>query len=97
VVDAYANNFSAAGFSDEVAAIRAAHLAGDRRAALAAVSDRMVDSIDIVGDKSLVADSINAYRRAGIEVPVIFPLTWGAPGGDGLDTTLQAAVSAPPI
>ncbi len=94
VVDAYARAFSAAGFDDEVAAIRAAHQAGDRRAALEAVSDEMVDAIQVVGDESLVADTLAAYRRAGIEVPVIFPLTWGFRGEDGLDATLQAAVSA---
>jgi alkanesulfonate monooxygenase SsuD/methylene tetrahydromethanopterin reductase-like flavin-dependent oxidoreductase (luciferase family) len=96
VVDAYANNFTAAGFGDEVAAIRAAHQAGDRQAALAAVSDRMVDSIDVVGDETLVADTITAYRRAGVDVPVIFPLTWGTPGMDMLDATLQAASPRPP-
>jgi probable F420-dependent oxidoreductase len=91
VVDAYANNFSSAGFGTEVAAIRAAHRSGDRSAALAAVSDNMLDAIQVVGDEDLVADTITAYRRAGVEVPVIFPLTWGAPGPDGLDATLRAA------
>src|SRR4051812_25799700 len=43
VVDAYANSFERAGYGDEVAAVRAAHAAGDREAAVAAVSDRMVD------------------------------------------------------
>jgi alkanesulfonate monooxygenase SsuD/methylene tetrahydromethanopterin reductase-like flavin-dependent oxidoreductase (luciferase family) len=93
VVDAYANSFSAAGFHNEVQAIRAAHRAGDRKAALAAVSDEMVDAIDVVGDQALVAATITAYRRAGVQVPIIFPLTWGTPGGDGLDATLQAAAS----
>jgi probable F420-dependent oxidoreductase len=95
VVDAYANNFTAGGFGDEVAAIQAAHQAGDRRAALAAVSDRMVDAIDVVGDETLVADTITAYRRAGVEVPVIFPLTWGTPGANNLEATLEAAASGP--
>jgi alkanesulfonate monooxygenase SsuD/methylene tetrahydromethanopterin reductase-like flavin-dependent oxidoreductase (luciferase family) len=93
VVDAYANSFSAAGFDNEVEAIRAAHRAGDREAALAAVSDEMVDAIDVVGDEALVTATIAAYRRAGVQVPVIFPLTWGTPGGGGLDATLHAAAS----
>src|SRR6195952_834019 len=50
VVDAYAQNFERAGFADEVAEIRARHDAGDREGALAAVSDRMIDAIDVVGD-----------------------------------------------
>jgi probable F420-dependent oxidoreductase len=100
VVDAYANSFSSAGFGDEVTAIRAAHQAGDRTAALAAVTDAMVDSIDVVGDETLVAETVLAYRRAGVDVPVIFPLIWGTPDRDGLHATLEAAAfgaSAGPI
>jgi alkanesulfonate monooxygenase SsuD/methylene tetrahydromethanopterin reductase-like flavin-dependent oxidoreductase (luciferase family) len=93
VVDAYAKQFHWAGFDNEVAAIRAAHQAGDRKAALTAVSDEMVDAIEVVGDETLVADPITAYRRAGVEGPIIFPLTWAAPGSDGLDATLRAAAS----
>jgi alkanesulfonate monooxygenase SsuD/methylene tetrahydromethanopterin reductase-like flavin-dependent oxidoreductase (luciferase family) len=93
VVDAYAQNFAAAGFGDEVAAIRAAHQAGDRQAALAAVSDEMVDAIDVVGDEALVAATVTSYRTAGVQVPIIFPLTWGATGADDLDASLTAAVA----
>jgi probable F420-dependent oxidoreductase len=45
VADAYASSFARAGFGDAVQAIRAAHLAGDRAGALAAVPDEMVDAI----------------------------------------------------
>jgi hypothetical protein len=37
--------------------------------------------------------ALTAYRRAGVDVPVVFPLTWGAPGPDALDSTLQAAIA----
>jgi probable F420-dependent oxidoreductase len=95
VVDAYARSFSRAGFGDEVRAIRAAHLTGDRSAALAAVSDKMLDAINIVGDETLVRDTVTAYRRAGVDVPVIFPLTWGTePQHDALDATLRAAMAS---
>jgi probable F420-dependent oxidoreductase len=93
VVDAYAANFTRAGFGQAVQAIRAAHRAGDRTSALAAVPDEMIDAIDAVGDEALVASTISAYRRAGVEVPVIFPLTWGAAGQDALDSTLRAAMA----
>jgi probable F420-dependent oxidoreductase len=96
VVDAYAKHFAVAGFGDAVTAIRAAHQAGDRAAALAAVPDEMIDSINVVGEESLVAETVNAYRRAGVDVPVIFPLTWGTPDPNGLDATLQAAAAPPP-
>jgi probable F420-dependent oxidoreductase len=91
VVDAYARSFTRAGFGDAVQAIRAAHQAGDRAGALAAVTDEMVDAINPVGDPALVAATIAAYRRAGVDVPVVFPLTWGAEGREALEPTLEAA------
>ena len=95
VVDAYARHFARAGFAHEVRAIRAAHERGDRPAALAAVSDKMLDAINVVGDQALVADTVTAYRRAGVDVPVIFPLTWGAGFQDeALEATLRAAIRA---
>jgi alkanesulfonate monooxygenase SsuD/methylene tetrahydromethanopterin reductase-like flavin-dependent oxidoreductase (luciferase family) len=95
VVDAYARSFTRAGFGDAVQAIRAAHLAGDRAGALAAVPDAMADAINVVGDEALVRDTISAYRRAGVEVPVIFPLTWGSADRDALEATLRAAIAPP--
>lgn len=93
VVDSYARRFTQAGFGAAVQAIRAAHRAGDRAGALAAVTDEMVDAINVIGDQALVAATISAYRRAGVDVPVVFPLTWGAAGQDTLDSTLQAAIA----
>lgn len=86
--------FHPAGFGDVVAAIRAAHLAGDRAAALGAVPHQMIDAIEVVGSSHLVAATIAAYRNAGVQVPVIFPVTWVAAGTDEtttLDATLRAA------
>jgi probable F420-dependent oxidoreductase len=94
VVDAYARSFTRAGFGDAMQAIRAAHQAGDRAGALAAVPDDMVDAINVTGDPSLVTATISAYRRAGVDVPVVFPLTWGAAAEDALDSTLRAAMGA---
>lgn len=94
VVDAYAANFSRAGFADEVAEIRDRHQAGDREGALAAVSDRMCDAIDVVGDAELVAGTVRDYVAAGVDVPVVMPLPWGGPRGQVIDDTLRAAAQA---
>lgn len=91
VVDSYANNFIRAGFADEVAEIRSRHLAGDRDGAVAAVSDRMVDAIDILGDADHVRAAVRSYIDAGVEVPVIMPMPWGADRGRVIDETLTAA------
>lgn len=93
VVDVYARSFARAGFGDAVQAIRAAHQAGDRAGALAAVPDEMIDAIDVTVDRALVTGTIAAYRQAGVDVPVIFPLTWGATGPDALEATLRAAMT----
>ena len=93
VVDAYARGFTRAGFGDAVRAIRDAHRAGDRAGALAAVTDEMVDAINVTGDPALVTATVGAYRRAGVDVPVVFPLTWGAAGQDALESTLRAAIA----
>jgi probable F420-dependent oxidoreductase len=94
VVDAYAANFARAGFSAEVEEIRARHAAGDREGALAAVSDRMCDAIDLVGDAASVREMVRAYVDAGVEVPVIMPLPWGGPREQVLADTMAAAAEA---
>lgn len=77
VVDAYADSFVRAGYADEVAEVRARHAARDRDGAVAAVSDRMVDEIDVMGDAEHVRATVRAYVDAGVDVPVVMPLPWG--------------------
>jgi len=92
VVDAYARNFERAGFADEVASIRERHEAGDREGALAAVSDRFIDAIDIIGDEAHVRASMQAYVDAGVDVPILMPLPWGPDRWKVIDATMQAAL-----
>jgi len=91
VVDSYARNFERAGFGDEVAEVRERHQAKDREGALAAVSDRMVDAIDIMGDAAHVAASVQAYVDGGVDVPVIMPLPWGPDRMAVVRATMDAA------
>ena len=91
VVDAYADNFIRAGFADEVALVREAHAAGNRDAALAAVSDRMVDAIDILGDASHVHDTVQSYVAAGVDIPVVMPMPWGPDRMGVISDTITAA------
>jgi probable F420-dependent oxidoreductase len=94
VVDAYAQAFRAAGFGDEVDEVRARHAEKDRDGALAAVSDRLVDAIDIMGDAAHVRASVQAYVDAGIEVPIVMPLPWGPDRMAVVDATIRAAAGA---
>ncbi|MBI2711155.1 MAG: LLM class F420-dependent oxidoreductase [Actinobacteria bacterium] len=91
VVDSYARNFERAGYGDAVAEIRERHAAGDREGALAAVSDQMVDGIDVMGDPDRVAAAVRSYVDAGVEVPVLMPLPWGHDRSRCIDETLRAA------
>jgi probable F420-dependent oxidoreductase len=93
VVDSYARNFERAGFGDDVAAIRERHAAGDREGAVAAVSDKFVDAIDIMGDAKQVRAAVQAYVDAGVEVPVIMPMPWGPDRRSVADATIAAAIS----
>jgi probable F420-dependent oxidoreductase len=94
VVDAYAANFTRAGYGDAVDAVRERHAARDRDGALAAVTDAMVDGIDVMGDADHVAATVRAYADAGVEVPIIFPLPWGDDPMAVVQTTLEAAARA---
>jgi probable F420-dependent oxidoreductase len=90
VVDAYARSFRDAGFGPEVDAVRERHAARDRAGALAAVSDRMVDAIDVIGDAGTVRAAAEAYVAAGVEVPVLMPLPWGEDRLGTVRATMEA-------
>jgi probable F420-dependent oxidoreductase len=94
VVDGYARNFERAGFAEEVAEIRGRFADGDRSGAVAAVSDRMVDAIDVMGDPATVHATMRSYVDAGVEVPVLMPLPWGADRRAAAEATIRAAVGA---
>lgn len=98
VVDSYAKAFARAGFEAEVKAVREAHAAGDREAALAAVSDEMIAAIDICGDADHVRDAVQAYRDGGVEHPVIMPLPWSLDRSLNrmsiVEATLRAAIGS---
>ena len=92
VVDSYARNFARAGFADEVAEIRERFAAGDREGAVGAVSERMVDAIDVMGDATMVHATMQSYVDAGVEVPVLMPLPWGRDRRASADATIRAAI-----
>jgi hypothetical protein len=94
VVDAYARNFERAGFAAEVEEIRGRHAEKDREGALAAVSDAMVDAIDVMGDDDRVRRTMGAYADAGVDVPILMPLPWGADRMGVVERTMRAAIGA---
>lgn len=78
------------GFADEAAMIAEAWSRGDREAALAAVSDAMVDATSIAGTPEDCQARLEAYRRSGIDVPIISPFA----RGPGAKARFEAAIRA---
>jgi probable F420-dependent oxidoreductase len=89
VVDAYANQFAAAGFADDVDAFRTHWKARERDDALAAIGDDWVDEIQIMGDAAHVRAKVEAYERAGAQ-PIVFALPWGEDRRATISETLDA-------
>ncbi len=77
MADGYANMFRAAGFADEVNELRSRQAEKDRDGALAAISERMIQSINYIGDDAGVAEFVRGYLEAGVEHPVLMPMPWG--------------------
>jgi alkanesulfonate monooxygenase SsuD/methylene tetrahydromethanopterin reductase-like flavin-dependent oxidoreductase (luciferase family) len=89
VVDAYANQFTRAGFERDVADFREKWKARERDAALAAIGDAWVDEIQIMGDAAHVRAKVAAYAQAGAK-PIVFALPWGEDRRATVSDTLNA-------
>jgi hypothetical protein len=90
VVDAYANQFARAGYEDDVAALRSAWKERDRDGALAAIGDRWVDEVQIMGDDAHVRAAVKAYTDNGVALPIVFALPWGEDRRATISATLRA-------
>ena len=70
----YFDSVSRAGFNTEAKAIKNSWESGNREQAARDVSDRMLQSIVVLGDAQQCRDQINAFRKAGVDLPIInFP------------------------
>jgi probable F420-dependent oxidoreductase len=94
MADGYANMFRAAGFADEVDELRERQAARDRDGALAAISERMIQSIDFIGAEAEVASFVRSYIEQGIEHPVLMPMPWGQDRFAVTERTMSAAAAA---
>jgi alkanesulfonate monooxygenase SsuD/methylene tetrahydromethanopterin reductase-like flavin-dependent oxidoreductase (luciferase family) len=65
------------GFVEEAAAIAAAWSRGDRDAAERAVSDELIDATSVAGIPAQCRERVEAYRRSGIDVPILSPFARG--------------------
>jgi len=93
MADGYANMFRAAGFADEVDELRSRHKSKDRDGALAAISERMIQSINFIGSSQQVSDFMATYVAAGVEHPVLMPMPWGEDRWQVTKDTMAAAIA----
>ncbi len=70
----YFDSFSRAGFTSEAQAIREAWKSGDRERAAAAVTDRMLESVAVLGTPEQCRGQLSQFRQAGADLPIVtFP------------------------
>ena len=67
----YRRQWRRSGFVDEVDALKACWREGDRRAAAALVSDRMVDAVCVYGPAGQCREQLDAFRESGAGMPVL--------------------------
>jgi len=78
------------GFAEEAAAIAAAWAQGDREGAVRAVTDRLIDATSIAGTAAHCRERLDAYRRSGIDVPILSPFA----RGPGAKARFEAVIRA---
>jgi alkanesulfonate monooxygenase SsuD/methylene tetrahydromethanopterin reductase-like flavin-dependent oxidoreductase (luciferase family) len=78
------------GFRDEAAAIAEAWSRGDRAAAERAVSDALIDATSVAGTPEQCRERVEAYRRSGIDVPILSPFA----RGPGAQAKFEAVIRA---
>ncbi len=66
----YFDSFSRAGFASEAQAVRDAWSSGERERAAAAVSDRMLESVAVLGTPEQCRSQLARFRRAGADLPI---------------------------
>ncbi len=90
--------FSDSGFADELLRVRERIASGDKNAA-AAVSDAMIDALIVHGGPDVLPERIQAYRDAGVDLPVLFPMPvddgWTASMNDVIRYASPTGKSAP--
>lgn len=82
----YARQFSAVGLGEEAAAAARAHSSGRTRE----VPEAFVRAVALVGDPEAARERLDAYRIAGADLRVVYPVIGGAEPARELAATLRA-------
>ncbi|HAA96008.1 MAG TPA: LLM class flavin-dependent oxidoreductase [Dehalococcoidia bacterium] len=87
----YFDSFSRAGFANEAQAVKSAWGSGDRQKAADSVSDKMLESVTVLGTPQQCRDQMAAFRRAGADLPIV-----NFPRGASLDTARRTIEALAP-
>lgn len=90
----YNRMMSEHGFATEASKIAEAWARGDRETAERAVSDEMIDATSVSGTPEQCQARIEAYRRSGIDVPIVSPFARGADARTRFEAAIRACAPA---
>jgi 5,10-methylenetetrahydromethanopterin reductase len=88
----YQRYFTSIGFAPEAEAIAQAWRQGDRAAAIDAVSQPMIRALTIYGTAHECRQRLQAYRDAGLQLPIIAPFSIGEPVQETFARTIEGCV-----
>ncbi len=89
VADVYSQFFRRLGYTEEIEGMEREWKAGNREAALAHISDEMVETLGVLGSAKECQQKFEALIEAGINQPVVVPFTVGSDPG-AWERTVQA-------
>jgi probable F420-dependent oxidoreductase len=75
MVDVYNRSLHAQGYEDDARKIKDAWASGDKGGAMQAVSSELLEELLVFGDKDARVSKIDAFRNAGIDTPVVLPVS----------------------
>ena len=78
------------GFAEEAAAIAEAWSRSDRQTAERAVSDALIDATSVAGTPEQCRERIEAYRRSGIDLPILSPYARGPGAKARIEEVIRA-------
>lgn len=86
----YARMFRDSGYAGEVDAVREALARGDRAAGGAALSERLVDEVCVLGPAARCRERLGEFRAAGIDFPILAAQPVGESYADGARRIIEA-------
>jgi alkanesulfonate monooxygenase SsuD/methylene tetrahydromethanopterin reductase-like flavin-dependent oxidoreductase (luciferase family) len=95
IVGAYQRYFQQLGFGGEAEAVNAQWQAGNRTAAVAAVSDVMTERLAVFGSASQCRARLARFVEAGVNLPIVFPFSPDADYRTSIQHTLTALPTDP--